>query len=274
MEEIIPLCEAEAGRTKNYGRLVDRLIASGRYKEAERWIQEGLRATSKEHYGTASSLREAMLTIRTRQHDWAAVASLQVKLFVRAPSTQAFEKCKEAGNRLKAWPTIRHILLEHLASGQLPWIHPEWALPVPSRDAPTPLRRDTFPRFSTLIEIAIHEKNPEDVLRWYDQRPKGHRYEFDLLEDAVATAVESHAPDRAVAIWKSKAERAIALVKPSAYNEAAAYLRKAAKVMVRERKEAEWSRYLTGLRMEHVRKRRLIEVLDTLSARPIVKKQR
>ena len=46
-------------------------------------------------------------------------------------------------------------------------------------------------------------------------------------EDAIATAVQAHAPDRAVAIWKNKAERLIAQVKPSAYQEAAKYLRKA-----------------------------------------------
>ena len=44
--------------------------------------------------------------------------------------------------------------------------------------------------------------------------------------------------------------------------------------MIREKREADWEQYLAGLRTEHCRKKRLLEVLDTLSAKPIVKKKR
>jgi uncharacterized Zn finger protein len=97
---------------------------------------------------------------------------------------------------------------------------------------------------------------------------------YGVDEDAIATAVQDHAPDRAVAMWKNKAERLIAQVKPSAYQEAAKYLRKAAKVMRREKKLGEWESYLKALRQQHLRKRRLIEILDGLDGKPIVKKRR
>ncbi len=42
--EIIPLCIAEAERTRSYDRLVKQLIAARRYEDAEKWIKEGLRA--------------------------------------------------------------------------------------------------------------------------------------------------------------------------------------------------------------------------------------
>jgi uncharacterized Zn finger protein len=66
----------------------------------------------------------------------------------------------------------------------------------------------------------------------------------------------------------------IAQVKPSAYREATKYLRKAAKVMHREKKTAEWERYLKELREVHARKRRLLEILDGLEGKPILKKRR
>lgn len=69
-------------------------------------------------------------------------------------------------------------------------------------------------------------------------------------------------------------ERLIAQVKPSAYQEAANYLRKAAKVMTSQKKQAEWERYLEGLREKHIRKRRLMEILDSLDGKPIIKKRR
>lgn len=126
-----------------------------------------------------------------------------------------------------------------------------------------------------LIDIAILEKKPDQVLKWYDRRPDGGRFGWDRVdEDAIATALQAHVPDRAVAIWKNKAERLIAHTKPSAYQEAAKYLRKAAKVMGREKKLTEWKSYLEDLREQHARKRRLIEILVGLDGKPIVKKRR
>ncbi len=273
-QEIIPLCEAEAEKTASYERLVTRLTALERFADAERWIHKGVRATQKDSPGIASQLRDALLTIKTRRQDWPAVAILRVEEFVRSPSVRTFENCREAAQRLDIWTIVRHILLEHLADGRLPWEQPEWPLPTPGEDAPKPERADTFPRFSTLIEIAIREKNPEEVLRWYDLCPRNHCWGYTTLDENVATAVASYAPDRAVKIWKALAEQEIARVKPSAYLEAAGYLRKTAKVMILEKREADWGQYLAGLRTEHFRKKRLLEVLDTLSAGPIVKKRR
>ncbi len=272
--EILPLCEAEAEKTDSYVRLVMRLIALERFADAERWIHKGVQATYKDRPGIASQLWDALLVVRIRLQDWPAVAVLRVEEFVRTPSVQAFENCREAAQRLDIWAIVRRTLLEYLAGGQQPWKQPEWPLPAPDKDTPQPERSDTFPEFSTLIEIAIHEKNPEEVLRWYDRRPRRPFFGYNVLDGDVATAVASYAPDRAVNIWKTLAEREIARTKPSAYHEAAGYLRKAAKVMLREKKEADWEQYLASLRAEHFRKKRLLEVLDTLSAQPIVKKRR
>ena len=65
----------------------------------------------------------------------------------------------------------------------------------------------------------------------------------------------------------------IAQVKPKAYQEAGVYLRKAAKVMVKEDKLKEWERYLKTLREHHARKIRFLEVLDSLDDKPIIGKK-
>ena len=62
-------------------------------------------------------------------------------------------------------------------------------------------------------------------------------------------------------------------VKPKAYQEAGGYLRKAAKVMVKEDRIKEWERYLKRLREQHARKIRLLEVLDSLDDKPIIGKK-
>ena len=132
--------------------------------------------------------------------------------------------------------------------------------------------RNQFPLINDLIDIAIYEKKPDQVLRWYDQRPKNRFGWYGVDQDAIATAVQAHSPDRAVTIWQDKAEGLIAQVKPKAYQEAVKYSRKAAKVMCRGKKSAAWEIYLKALREQHLRKRRLMEILDGLDDKPIIKK--
>ena len=77
-------------------------------------------------------------------------------------------------------------------------------------------------------------------------------------------------PERALAIWKELAEKQIALTKPKAYGVAAGYLRKVQRVLKDLGKEKEWQSYLAELRRTNARKRRLLEILDTLSGRRII----
>ena len=79
-------------------------------------------------------------------------------------------------------------------------------------------------------------------------------------------------PMNGVYLEKQGGKRLIAQVKPRVYQEAVKSLRKAAEIMRREKKLVEWKRYLKELRQQHVRKRRLIEILDDLDGNPIVKR--
>ncbi len=274
MDEVIPLCEAEAQKTGNYNRLVNLLVSVRRYEEAERWIREGIRAIKDKWPGTAAGLRHQLREIRKRQRNWPAVAAIQVEEFVRQPSRQTIADCKKAAVKIKAWPEVREFLLRYLENGQTPWKQKGWPLPDSGLDAPKPEREDRFPMVSELIDLALWEKKPERVLYWYDRLPKNRYGWFGIDDDAIATAVRNHAPDRAVSIWKNKAEGLIARVKPKAYQEAGRYLRKAAKVMGEEKKGKEWDSYLQGLRGHHARKKRLMEVLASLEDKPIVGKKR
>ena len=273
-DEIISLCKAEAKKTGNYGRLVNLLVSERRYKEAERWIRVGIQATKDKWPGIAAGLRNTLREIRTRQKNWPAVAAIQAEEFVRRPSRQAFTDCKKAAAKVKAWPEVRESLLQFLEKGEPPWKQKGWPLPESGLNVPEPERQDRFPMVSELIEMALLEKKPERVLYWYDQLPKKRYGWYGVDDDVIATAVQTHAPDRAVAIWKNKAERLIAQVKPKAYQEAGKYLGKAAKVMAKESKQMDWDQYLQGLREHHARKIRLMEVLDSLDNKPIIKKRR
>jgi len=273
-DEIIPLCIAEAKRTRSYERLVKRLVAARRYEDAEKWIKEGLRYIGEKWPGIGAGLRDKMREIRTLEQNWPVVAALQVEEFVRHPSRQAFTDCKKASDKTEVWHQVRESLLRYLEKGELPWTQKGWPLPESGLARPDTDQRIRFPLVGNLIDIAILEKKPDQVLKWYDQRPKGHFGWLGVDEDTIATAVQAHAPDRAVAIWQNKAERLIAQVKPSAYQEAVQFLRKAGEVMSKQNKQAQWDQYLRSLREAHARKRRLIEILDVLEGKPIINKRR
>jgi len=272
-DEIIPLCEAEALKTGSYARLVGWLIHQHRNEDAERWIREGIRASEKKLPGIAQSLRNQLKTIRASQKDMPTLAALEVEEFVRSPSHKALADCEKASRKINVWPSVREHLLAYLESGVLPWKQEGWPLPPTGLDVPERAPRQTFPLVEELIDIAIYEKDPQRVLSWYDRRPKSRFGWVWVNEDRIAEAIEAYAPDRAVAMWKSKAENLIARVSPSAYEEAARYLRQAGAVLVREGKQQEWTRYLQELRDIHARKSRLIAVLDRLTGKPILAKK-
>jgi uncharacterized Zn finger protein len=269
-EEVIALCEAEAPRTGSYERLVRLLIESGRYGEAEQWIEEGIEATQEKWPGIASGLRQHLLRIRTLQEDWPAIAAMRAAEFTASPCVKTYDECRKAMDKIGGWDAARPCLLHYLETGDAPWKQKAWPLKDQSFEAPRRRTRDAFPDHSALIDIYIHEDAPEMVLHWYDKTPKRRFHHSGDLDNRVAGAVQGHAPDRAVKLWRSIAEGLIAQVKPKAYHQAAVYLRKAAKVMSREQRGKEWDRYIQKLRSAHARKPRLMEVLDGLDGKPIV----
>jgi uncharacterized Zn finger protein len=127
------------------------------------------------------------------------------------------------------------------------------------------------PHHHVLLELAMTEKRPDDVLKWYDLIAADRRgYFWGNYAERVADAVAEKHPDRALDIYRREAEADIARVSPSAYEEALGPLRKMRALLRRLGRGAEWEAHLKKLRTDHARKRRLIETLDRLEGRPIV----
>jgi uncharacterized Zn finger protein len=166
---------------------------------------------------------------------------------------------------------VRAAALCYLESGQLPQRAarsvggtniPAWPLPETGIHLTEQRYQLQFPQLGILIELAISEGQPAEVLRWYDRRSSA-RY-AQINADAVADAVARSYPERAVAIWQELAEACIAQTSPAAYNEAAVFLRKLRRVWMEHEKGAEWRAYVESLRAANKRKRRLMDTLDAL----------
>jgi uncharacterized Zn finger protein len=273
-EEIIPLCEQEAVRTGSYHRLVDALRKARRFEEAEQWIHKGIKATQKELPGIAKHLRDTLRGLREKEGDWFKVAAFRVDDFLQSPSLEGFKEMRKAAERAKVWPEVRAAALLYLETGKLPHKDASWPLPETGVEKAKEAARNQFPITTALIDIAIAEKRPEEVLRWYDYR-KSKKDDFwtwhGYREDHIAGALADRYPDRALAIWKDLAERQIALTKPSAYETAAGYLRKVRECLKKLKREPEWKDYLSKLRQANTRKSKLLQILDRLEGHPIIK---
>lgn len=272
-DEIVPLCRQEAEKTGSYLRLVEQLKKAKRWEEAEQWVRKGIAATEKPLPGIADQLRTAFREMRERQRDWRSVATLRADEFFHEPSLQTFQALEKAAQRAGVGAEVRTAALQYLETGARPQPStPLWPLPESELKATTERLPMQPPMTDVLIDIAIAEKRPDEVLRWYDRRkPRSRGWDSGWFgEDRIAEAVVGAYPERAVAIWKRLAEAQIALTKPKAYEEAAGYLRKVHRVLKQLGKEQDWQGYLAALRRANERKRRLVEVLDILAGRRII----
>ncbi len=259
--EILDLHQREAVHSGEYLPLVKYLLEKDADKEAEEWIRKGIAAVERKEPSKVERLRSCLLDLRIKQQDWDSVLCMRTEDFVYRASLDQFKKCRQSAEKLGVWPVLHPLLMDFLIERKIPWTRDTW--PCRNRGKAAASGREKHPDCTTLIAIAIDEKNPADVLKWYDLQRKTERG-YGYNADRVAEAVRDHAPERAIALWKSLAEAQIALVKPSAYVEAANFLRKMGKLMRERDMTAQWDAYIQSLRNEHRRKPRLMEVLDGL----------
>jgi uncharacterized Zn finger protein len=117
------------------------------------------------------------------------------------------------------------------------------------------------------------------VLKWFDlQKSSSAKASQPWLSrttrsDArIAKAVEDTHPERAIAIYLQLADSIASETKPKTYPEAGSYLKRIRPLLKKAGREGEWPAVLEEFRKKHGRKPRLMQVIDGISSRPIVKR--
>jgi uncharacterized Zn finger protein len=272
-DEVIRLCLQEAEITSSYDRLVKNLRKAKRDAEAEEWIRKGIAATSDKWPGIASGLQRDLLDMRRRKKDWNFVTAILADDFSRNPSLDAFKELKKASEKAHVWETVRKAVLHFLETGKRPQqSRSDWPLPDTGLEKSEKRRAGDHLLTPILIDIAIYEKRIEDVLKWYDRYKKNKQgWSRDDLDDRVAGAIAHDYPEKAVGIWKGIAERHVSQTGVNFYMDGARYLRKVKRAMIKNGEVNEWDTYLHQLKDVNRRKRRLLEILDSLSEKPIIR---
>ena len=275
-KKVIPLLEMEADACRNYGKLVDALLAAGERVKARRWCVAGFERTVKDAPGIAADLRKRLREMALAEQNLDLVATYRAEEFFGHPSPGGFTELRKAAEKAKVWPTVREGVLRYLRSGQRPDAETRgkgeqmWPLPPPEVRAPVEKVAqhgwERFPDHELLIDIAILEKRLDDAVELHKVLCTTKRWHAET-DKTVAKAVAGSHPQVALDIWRSIVDSLIGQVKPKAYEEAAIYLRRMCQVYQEGGRGAEWDGLLGELRREHKAKRRLLEVLDGLSGK-------
>ncbi|HAL92062.1 MAG TPA: hypothetical protein DCM68_03455 [Verrucomicrobia bacterium] len=285
--EIIPVLERETKQTDCYLALVRRLIQARRRQDARAWALKGIEATAGNLPGIATELQGELRNLAEKEKNLPLVAAYRAREFFVSPGLESFKSLQAAATQVKVWDVVRGMALRFLETGRRPdranpagkrkgktqESAPDWPLPPTGLpEVETDRRRNAFPDASTLIDIAIHEKRPADVLYWFRLRVGQNGLALTYQGDKVAEAVADAHPDDAIAIWKEMIAAETATTNQAGYQSAGRHLRKIKQVAVHIGKETEWQAYLESLCLLNKRRPRMLDVLTALAGRrtPII----
>ncbi len=294
-------CIEEATKAGTYQRAVDRLIALKRYDEAKELASQGLENTAPTYAGLINRLQDSLATIAAKSKDHSVAAAIAAERFVRHPAVSSLQDLLKVAKKAKCEAATKTVAMNFLETGIRPTFTKAsktrankakkapkpragcWPFPAPpsANDSNSRLDRghakEPSPHFDVLIQLSIQQRDQVSVLRWYDQWQAStpqNRFRFHRFETEVADAVSSTHPDRAVELYCTEADRLAAETNTKLYPQSVALLKKARKVLKSLKREHEFEVVLATFHDRHHRKRRLVELLQSLAGQPIVSKRR
>lgn len=282
-DEIIPLREREAEITGDYIQLIDLLIEEKHYEDADNWCQKAIANTDPNHQGTISDIEDRLRTIHERTGDLLGALAFYADDFFSNSSLHTFQELCEAAHKAKVGPAVEAWARYFLETGHLPRTkgrkrkgEPNDKWPLPKTEFEKDIDASEGPMIHLLIELAIAEKKPKEVLKWYDLKAPTTHYSWGYMYKPsleVAQSIKEKYPDRAIEIWKMIAESKISRVEVSGYREAGTFLREVRDTLKRLNREKEWESYLSELRDQNKRRPRCLEVLDGLAGKRIIDRE-
>jgi uncharacterized Zn finger protein len=127
--------------------------------------------------------------------------------------------------------------------------------------------------------MAIADKRPDEVLRWFDKMRSGPRRPDDYgaplaYAERVAAAVSAEYPERALEIYLAALNAQLPHAHYSAYEAAVGYLKKLRPIYEALGRAGEWTALLASIREKYRNRPRFMELLDRLDGRTIVQSAR
>jgi uncharacterized Zn finger protein len=247
VEQLVAVMSRDLSSAYGYLKIAEVYHEAGQHDQALLWTEKGLRAFP-DH--TDSRLREfaAEEYHRRRRHDDAM--KLMWAEFSERPFLDTYKTLQRHGKKAGEWPEWRNRGLAEIR--------------LRIAKAKDQARGQTRPRWmqadddhSPLVEIFLYENDPEAA--WREAQTGGCS---DSLWLRLAAARENEHPEDAAPIYLKQAEGAVAATSNGRYEDPVGLLVKAAAVLRRMDRTAEFVHHLDALRVKYKIKRNFIKLVE------------
>ena len=295
-DKVLTILEKEARATGSYERLVKHLIEHHSLDDAERWAEEGIAKTASKLPGIAANLAARLCELAGSRKQWDVVAAHAAYQFLDRPSRETFNQLIATAEKAGCKEPVRRCAEQFLETGVSPvrvtatrkdetkvQTAPDWPLPVPQYLIPLlrsdyRMRRTPDPNFDVLIDMAIADKRPDDVLHWYDKMCVGRKSSLygdgwnglGAHADRVAEACAGSHPQRSLEIYRQRVEQNLKATGTGAYETVASYLRKMRPIMKSIDREQDWKQLTEDIQIRYRNRPKLMELLERLENKPIL----
>lgn len=247
IEELVAVMSRDLSSAYDYLQIAEVYRQAGRHDEALRWAEKGLKAFPD---GTDPRLREFAAEEYHRRKRSADAMNLMWAEFSERPFLETYKTLAKHAKKAGAWPEWRERALAEIRAG--------------IAQAKEMARGQTRPHWmaagddhSLLVEIFLYEGRAEDA--WSEAVGGGCSGSLWLR---LASKREKGHPEDAAPIYWKYAEAGIAGTTNGRYEDAVELLAKAAAVMKRLERSAEFVRNLEALRAKYKIKRNFIKLVE------------
>ena len=299
-DELLAIYETEARATGSYERLVRYLIRKRRLNEAQKWAKDGIEKTVEKYPGLAWTLADLLKEVAQRRKQWDVVAAHTAARFFDQPGISTLTELAAQAKKAKCAKQVHAEAIRFLETGVPPVVQgpssksgssllvdAAWTLPVPDYLVPLLLQRKhgpaprQQPHYDVLMDLAIAEKRPADVLHWYDKMREGKTrhagawgWPGSSHADRVAEAVAKSHPEQALEIYQQGLKANLGEANPRLYEAAGHYLRKMRPVLKSLEREADWHALVAGIREKYRNRPLFMDILDKLKGRTVLESQK
>jgi uncharacterized Zn finger protein len=247
IEELVAVMGRDLSSAYSYWKIADVYRDARQYDNALLWAEKGLKAFPGR---TDARLREFAAEEYHRRCRHNDAMNLIWALFSDRPFLEEYKTLEKHATKAAAWPEWRERALAEIR--------------LRIAKAKERARGQSRPRWhqadddhSILVEIFLYEGKGEDA--WREARVGGCS---DGLWLRLAADREKEHPEDAAPIYMKYAEAAVAATSNGRYEDSVSLLAKAATVMNRVDRNAEFVRHLDALRAKYKIKRNFIKLVD------------
>lgn len=241
VDELVSVMQRDLSLPYHYLRIAEIFKEAGRPEESMNWA---LRSLATFPNAADDRLVEFIARDYHESGRHAEAMDLIWENYNHNPSVRGFEKVREHAFMADAWPTWRERTIERI------WRQ----VTERERNGAT---RWSKPDRSDLVEVLLVDDDPERA--WKEAVAGGCSTSLWLK---LAKSREEQNPSDAISVYQAHVKKLLVNADNRVYADSVMYLKSISRLMKRLNRSAEFRSELAALRLEHKRKRNLMQLLD------------